>query len=190
MITYEDKVALEDDVSIADKNKVKAEDMNEIKSVVNSNKTAIDNSIQSINTNIGNLDNLTTFNKDSLVNAINNITETGSNDNGSWIKYADGTMICMCTKGYTITTPNKLGSSPLFYGYRSLTDFPQSFIERPYITYTLFSSGDVFCIQPYSLGSGQAVSNSNAGGVYPIGGSSNSQGLSINISYIAIGKWK
>lgn len=31
--------------------------------------------------------------QDNIENAINEIVESGSNDNGNWIKYADGTMI-------------------------------------------------------------------------------------------------
>lgn len=29
------------------------------------------------------------------------IVESGSNDNGSWVKYADGTMICYRSKSYS-----------------------------------------------------------------------------------------
>ena len=64
------------------------------------------------------------------------IIESGNNENGSWTKWADGTMICRCTKQYSITTPNSIGT--LYYGYRKLDDFPQTFIERPDITYSFF----------------------------------------------------
>ena len=49
---------------------------------------------------LGNLSNLNTSNKSSLVNAINSlfpnnvIVESGSNSNGTWRKYANGDMEC------------------------------------------------------------------------------------------------
>ena len=68
-ITYTNKVDLYEDTSIADINKVKARDMNEIKTVVNNNDDTTAN-----NTNaIGNLNELNTTNKDNLVNAINEV---------------------------------------------------------------------------------------------------------------------
>lgn len=82
-ITYTDKVALNVNSDIADINKVNASDLNEIKQVVNSNDD-----------NMGLLNNLTTPNKNNLVGAINSVVESGSNANGSWIKFSDGTMIC------------------------------------------------------------------------------------------------
>lgn len=49
----------------------------------------------SIDTKIGDLTQLNTTNKSNLVGAINStIIETGTNNNGTYIKYADGTMIC------------------------------------------------------------------------------------------------
>ena len=48
----------------------------------------------SIDTKIGDLTQLNTTNKNNLVGAINSIVESGSNANGNWVKFADGTMIC------------------------------------------------------------------------------------------------
>lgn len=59
-ITYTDKQQLNANASIADVNKVKATDMNEIKTVANNNAD-----------NIGDLTTLNTTNKTSLVSAIN-----------------------------------------------------------------------------------------------------------------------
>lgn len=68
-ITYTNKVDLYEDTSIADINKVKASDMNEIKTVVNNNDDTTTN-----NTNaIGTLSELTTTNKNNLVDAINEV---------------------------------------------------------------------------------------------------------------------
>lgn len=59
-ITYTDKTALNINGDIADTNKVNASDMNEIKSVVNGNYNEV-----------GDITTLTTTNKTSVVNAIN-----------------------------------------------------------------------------------------------------------------------
>lgn len=61
-ITYTNKETLNEQPSIADKNKVKADDMNEIKSVVNTNAS-----------NVGDLTNLNTTIKTSIVESINEL---------------------------------------------------------------------------------------------------------------------
>ena len=68
-ISYTDKADLIVDTTIDDMFKVTASDMNEIKSVVNTNASTLD----ATNTNIGTLSNLTTTDKTSIVNAINEI---------------------------------------------------------------------------------------------------------------------
>ena len=65
-ITYTDKVALNINQDVADVNKCNATDMNEIKQVVNENDD-----------NVGDLTQLETTNKNSIVNAIN---EVNTND--------------------------------------------------------------------------------------------------------------
>ena len=75
-ITYVDKQTLNENTSIADINKVKASDLNEIKTVVNENDdttTTNTTEINTIKTNIGSLDDLETTDKTSIVNAINEI---------------------------------------------------------------------------------------------------------------------
>lgn len=61
-ISYTNKSALNQNLSIADTNKCNAADMNEIKTVVNANATEC-----------GNASNLNTTDKTSLVNGINEI---------------------------------------------------------------------------------------------------------------------
>ena len=92
-ITYANKQALNENTSIADINKVKASDLNEIKAVVNQNddNTATNTTeISTITKNIGDLNNLETTDKSSVVNAINEIDNrfTYSTDEkviGKWI---------------------------------------------------------------------------------------------------------
>lgn len=61
----------------------------------------IENGIEQNDNDIGNLEELNTTEKSNLVGAINevntivgNIIESGTNENGNYIKFADGTMIC------------------------------------------------------------------------------------------------
>lgn len=61
-ITYDDKVTLNENTSIADINKVKASDMNMIKQIVNANQE-----------DVGNIADLKTVDMSSVVNAINEI---------------------------------------------------------------------------------------------------------------------
>lgn len=61
-ITYSNKTFLNENASIPETNKVTDDNMNEIKSVVNQNDT-----------NVGNLSNLQTTNKTSIVSAINEL---------------------------------------------------------------------------------------------------------------------
>lgn len=63
-ITYEDKESKLIDESVPNKNKVRAEDMNQIKNVVNG-----------LDTSIGDISNLKTIDKSNLVNAINEVYE-------------------------------------------------------------------------------------------------------------------
>lgn len=113
---------------------------------------------------------------------------SGSNSNGSWTKYPDGTMICAHRKAVQITTPNTIGA--LYYGYLdNFATFPQPFISTPHITYELFDSADTICLQPYAL-SRNVLTATSAGSVYPITASQHTSPISINVGYIAYGRWK
>ena len=119
-ITYENKVALNINSDIADVNKVNASDLNEIKEVVNTNDD-----------NMGLLSNLTTPNKNNLVGAINSIVESGSNANGDYIKYSDGTMICTKKVSFvglqfTIAWGSAYETPPVDLG-----DYAQEFVDIP-----------------------------------------------------------
>lgn len=85
----------------------------------------------SIDTKIGDLTQLNTTNKSNLVGAINSIVESGSNTNGDYIKYSDGTMIC--TKKisfvglqFTIAWGSAYETPPVDLG-----DYAQEFVDIP-----------------------------------------------------------
>ncbi len=71
-ITYTNKETLNEQPSIAVKNKVTSDDMNEIKSVVNANDD-----------NVGDLSNLNTTDKSTLVDAINEVNTKNANITGT-----------------------------------------------------------------------------------------------------------
>ena len=110
------------------------------------------------------------------------IVESGSNDNGSWIKYSDGTMICYKSTGeidMNITTP--WGS--LYEGNVSLGNFPAEFIETPTISVTPFGSG--MLIEQGGIDASK-TSWGNITGVRP----NSVENVKARFNLMAIGKWK
>ena len=123
--------------------------------------------------------------------SINGIVESGSNENGNWIKYNDGTMICTSVKLFeNVSVTNSWGNlyeTPEL----SLGNFPQSFISTP---------EGINCIM---INNGNSSGKGSGGFVeYIIGTTNTSWGktaiakptsvaaANIGLSLIAIGKWK
>ena len=112
------------------------------------------------------------------------IVESGSNNNGNYIKFADGTMICYLN--ITVTDQainNQYGTSALYFGTRIWT-FPQTFISAPVVICGSFrwstgaSWGTVIeTVKTYATLMGFDF--------YP-----RATGTSTQIKVIAIGKWK
>lgn len=112
------------------------------------------------------------------------IIESGSNVNGKYIKYNDGTMICWNTFTKSqITTTQAWGS---LYWSDAITppNFPVSFINVPTVTmtptgstdsYWMINEGDVSTTKPMNFRFVRATSRT---------------GGSCIMNYIAIGKWK
>ena len=119
-------------------------------------------------------------------NYINGIIASGSNTNGNYIKFADGTMICYreITKNCNIT--NQWGS--LYYAQDTTQyDFAQEFIEVPKVSLTIrpTSSGAAFLVyydQP-------TVTKTYYQGYAALRPSSR-QNTPIALLIYAIGKWK
>ena len=110
------------------------------------------------------------------------IIESGSNYNGSWIKYSDGTMICYKSTGeidMNITT--SWGS--LYEGNISVGNFPAEFIETPTISVTPFGSG--MLIEQGGIDASK-TSWGNITGVRP----NSVENVKARFHLIAIGKWK
>lgn len=117
-------------------------------------------------------------------NDIAGIIESGSNANGNWIKYADGTMICY--KKVEITGLNINSAWGSLYENSSsisLGNFPQTFVDVPTITVDK-TSGTGCWIQV-----NENITSSYAGDCYVVSATSRS-GANINFEIIAIGRWK
>lgn len=171
-ITYDNKVALNVNPDIANTNKVTDNDMNEIKSVVNNNAN-----------NIGDLSNLTTPTTTNLVGAINSIVESGSNANGSYIKYADGTMIC--TKLVTATTRISTAFGSLYETSSAVQfgDFAIPFVSNPFVIGNC--TGRTALLEAF-----QGLSTTSWGRTWLMRPSADTSDNEYNINLFAIGKWK
>ena len=83
-----------------------------------------------INENVGDLIQLTTTDKSSIVGAINSVVESGSNANGSWIKFSDGTMIITQSFTRNIAVTTKDTGTYIYYGSvneEDIPSYPQTF---------------------------------------------------------------
>ena len=112
------------------------------------------------------------------------IVESGSNSNGSYIKFSDGTMICYLN--ITVTDQaidTQYGTSSLYFGRRTWT-FPVAFIKEPNVSCGRFKWGT-----SGSWGSAmeatKTIANLMGYDMY-----SRASGTRTIISATAIGKWK
>lgn len=110
------------------------------------------------------------------------IIESGSNSNGNYVKYADGTMICYMNKSYSNINITKAWGSMYETDPINLGNFPANFVNIPTVTATCTGGSTVFieAIKPSktSLGTSWFARPSSLENTETI------------ISFIAIGKWK
>lgn len=112
----------------------------------------------------------------------NNIVESGSNTNGNWIKYSDGTMICWNRVVVTDQTiSNAYGS--LYQGVRAFT-FPQTFISAPTGLCNEFKYGNG---ASWGTINGTTTTDIACRGFDIV---SRATGTNCYIGWMAIGKWK
>lgn len=122
---------------------------------------------------------------------INGIVESGSNDNGNWIKYADGTMICISVKLFENVSVTNTWGNLYETPELSLGDFPQSFISTPTgINCSMITNANTngkgsagfieYIVQTTATSWGKTAITK------PVSSSASNIGLSL----MAIGKWK
>lgn len=112
--------------------------------------------------------------------------ESGSNANGNWIKYSDGTMICTMKGTGTANLSNSWGS--VYYGEISTTfTFPQEFIAIPNVQISAFPTGSsAFWVGTNATPVITTSSYKNVALIRPTSASN----VAYEIDIVAIGKWK
>ena len=110
------------------------------------------------------------------------IVEGGSNDNGSYIKYSDGTMIC--TKKVKGTVDITTTWYTLYTGSLNLGSSPQTFITTPVVNYSMIGE------YAFLGGSSSAKPTTNNLGSIILIRPNSSSNTSYEIDVIAIGRWK
>lgn len=185
-ITFENKVALNVNSDIADVNKCNATDLNEIKNVVNENDdntTTNTNNIADNAANIGTLSNLNTTNKNDLVSAINElVVESGSNEIGEYVKYANGRLITMHKVTRNLARTSAWGNMYESTAQADLGNYPIAFKDTPFVYITLHEVNAM-------LEAVQFSTTSNAGKVYILAPTL-SEGADYVFQVLAIGRWK
>ena len=121
------------------------------------------------------------YNNDTLKNTLDKIVESETNTNGTYIKYADGTMICYNTVSHENVSITSTWGSFYESALLSLGDYAKPFTSVP--TLVLTSHLPNF-IEKYGNDS-----KTSPGGFYACKPKSTSS-ENVRVSYIAIGKWK
>ena len=150
------------------------------------NLNNIENGIEANDAKIGDLSGLTTPTTSSLVGAINSVVESGSNSNGSWIKYADGTMIC--TRSIEKQMPCNKSWGTLFYGYDSdVYNFAQEFITPPLLYLFAYQRLDSsFWLSNYY----NTIITTTGFYNYAIMRPTSADNVAYTLNVLAIGRWK
>lgn len=129
------------------------------------------------------------FSQDSILGAVSQsagvptgaIIERGSNANGEYTKFADGTLICTYKWSDTNTAPTAFGN--IWLGDAYTWTFPVSFVSPPFVTGMVDASGP----RKWLTGAGSSVTNGQAR-FQIMYGISTGPAASQN-SLLAIGRW-
>lgn len=110
------------------------------------------------------------------------IVESGSNNNGSWIKYSDGRLITMHKVTRTLARTSAWGNMYESTTQADLGNYPMAFKDIPFVYVTLHEVNA-------SLEAVQFSSANNAGKVYILAPTS-SKSADYTFQVLAIGRWK
>jgi hypothetical protein len=121
------------------------------------------------------------------------IIETGTNANGTFIKYADGTQICLFKAGGTLPTGATTSTSVLgLSGFRTNTPYlwtyPAAFVAVPAMSVYSQRYGDRDVIN-YSANVGGNPSSTQWGGIAIVTNNTLGLGFHAELNLIAIGRW-
>lgn len=111
------------------------------------------------------------------------IQTTGSNTNGTWIKFVDGTLICRKAVAKTVNITTAWGN--LYEGHMDLGDSPYSFVDTNYQISLSPTNGSGILIE--QVGVNRTASNFGTATLVRPGSTSNTNA---KVDLIAIGRWK
>ena len=103
-------------------------------------------------------------------------------DDGSYIKYEDGTMVCRGKKTVSISINTAWGS--LFYGNVGKIPFPKPFIDYPDVSYTNKGARAII------VTSSSNNSKTQTGDIDLCRPTADSSNQSYTVGYVAVGNWK
>lgn len=114
------------------------------------------------------------------------IVDSGSNENGNWVKWADGTMVVLQEYFDTKTIYVTMGSLKRV-GLKAPPDFPQEFKEPPIVQITLQHAwlAWLMCIEGNAT-----TTNATGKELIPIASVEQTTLTDVKIHILAIGKWK
>lgn len=126
------------------------------------------------------------YNNDNLKNFLDSkVIAHDTNDNGSYIRFSDGTLFCMKKVSGSVDITSKwgnlydTGNTPFDLGA-----WPYVFIELPETVQITFVGGNGQWLEGYSIG----YSKEHAGKITIA--SATSKNANVNYQVLAIGKWK
>jgi len=117
---------------------------------------------------------------DKLDMALKDVVESGSNANGTYIKFSDGTMICTGTFVDTLAVNNATGA--LWFAYKAWT-FPVAFNAVPTYVDASFAGSTVL------IGAGSS-SISTTSMTYHVLATASQASIAVTSRCIAVGRWK
>lgn len=114
------------------------------------------------------------------------IIERGSNANGEYVKFADGTQVCY--RNYSVSMSIEASVGNLFYNSGGIAaTYPASFVSLPSILVSTADADETTRTYFCGLGSGGSVTRTPA--IYVLRPVSTPD-VTVNIMYLAIGRWK
>ena len=114
------------------------------------------------------------------------IVDSGSNENGSWVKWADGTMVVLQEYFDTKTIYVTMGSLKRV-GLKAPPDFPQEFKEPPIVQITLQHAWLAWLM---GIEGNATTPNATGKELIPIASVEQTTLTDVKIHILAIGKWQ
>lgn len=117
--------------------------------------------------------------------AINSVVESGSNDNGSWIKYSDGTLVQYGNVTKSINIKTISNSTGWYYDDGYAIVFPIKFVDTNYFVEVKSALGSLITLNVYSITNYQ-----NSLCEFNLSSNVEYSNSSYKFRWFAIGKWK